>query len=168
MTHPRARARTSWGLIHDGVLSMRAGSTPYSPEVAAEICARISQGESLRSVCKDAHMPHKATVCRWLGANEGFRARYALAHDLQAEFIAEDIQEIADDASKDWMRIERDGEVHWVLDPENIQRARLRIDTRKWMLAKLPPKKYGDRIRKEYVSRTPARLRRPELVIVDT
>jgi hypothetical protein len=149
---------------------MSAQSTRYSPEVAAEICARIAEGESLRAICRDAHMPHKATVCRWLASNEEFRTRYALAHDLQAELIAEDIQEIADDASKDWKRVERDGEVHWVLDPDNIQRARLRIDTRKWMLAKLAPKKYGDRIRREYSSppHVPVEFSRPRLVIVDS
>jgi hypothetical protein len=148
---------------------VKAGSTPYSPKIAAEICTRIAEGESLRSVCKDEHMPHKATVCRWLALHEDFRTRYALAHDWQAELLAEEILEIADDASKDWKLIERDGEVRWVLDQDNIQRARLRIDARKWMLARLAPKKYGDRIRLEHCgpNGSVVEFRQTELIIVD-
>ena len=149
---------------------MKAGSTPYSAKIAAEICTRIAEGESLRSVCKDSGMPHKATVCRWLALHEDFQTQYARAHDWQAELIAEEILEIADDASNDWKLIERDGEARWVLDLENIQRARLRIDTRKWMLARLAPKKYGERIRREHSSPNGAviKFRRIEPVIVDS
>ena len=50
---------------------------------------RIAEGESLRSVCKDADMPVAATVCRWLALREDFRTKYARAHDWQAEWIAE-------------------------------------------------------------------------------
>ena len=58
------------------------------------------------------------------------------------ERYAEEIIEIADDAKNDWM--EREG--FKTLNQEHIQRSRVRIDTRKWLMAKLMPKKYGDRV----------------------
>ena len=64
----------------------------YNPEIAREICAGIADGRSLRSVCKDAGMPDKATVCRWLALHDEFQTRYACARNLQEEAIADDIQ----------------------------------------------------------------------------
>jgi hypothetical protein len=74
----------------------------YSPEIAAEICAGIADGRSLRSVCRDAGMPDKATVCRWLAAHEEFQTQYVTARDWQQDGIAEDIMEIGDYASHDY------------------------------------------------------------------
>jgi hypothetical protein len=64
---------------------------------------------------------------------------------MGAEAIAEDILDIADNGRNDWM--ERNGEdaAGWLLNGESIQRAKLRVDSRKWLLSKLAPKKYGDR-----------------------
>ena len=53
--------------------------------------------------------------------------------------------EIADDGRNDWIvRLRKDGSTETVVDNEAVQRSRLRIDTRKWLLSKLSPKKYGD------------------------
>jgi hypothetical protein len=138
----------------------------YSPEIAAEICVRIADGRSLRSVCKDADMPDKATVCRWLALHEDFQTRYVHAHDCQLDCIADDIMEIADDSSKDYKLIERGGQTFWIVDLEVIQRARLRTDARKWMLAKMAPKKYGNRIQIEHSG--PRDFRALEVMIVDS
>ena len=55
--------------------------------------------------------------------------------------------EIADNSTNDWMERRReDGTVVTVLNGEHVQRSRLRIDTRKWLLAKLQPKKYGKHV----------------------
>ena len=130
----------------------------YSPEIVDVICSRIADGESLRSVCSAAGMPDRRTIYRWLRSHVEFVSRYSFATDARAELIAEEVLEIADDASGDYKLVERNGELVWVIDPEVIQRARLRIDTRKWMLAKLAPKKYGDRIRQEIKAQM---MRRP-------
>lgn len=121
----------------------------YREETAFIICARMAEGESLRSICRDEGMPDKATVFRWLAKHESFRDQYAKAMEARAETLADEIVDIADDGSNDW--IERN-------DPENpgyrengeaIQRSRLRVDARKWVASKLLPKKYGERVTQE-------------------
>jgi hypothetical protein len=66
---------------------------------------------------------------------------------LGIEALAEDILDIADNANNDWMeRQGRDGQdLGWIANGENIQRSKLRVDSRKWLLSKLAPKKYGER-----------------------
>ena len=72
---------------------------------------------------------------------------YAAAREAQADYLAEELLEIADDATNDWMQRRReDGTIATVLNGEHVQRSRLRIDTRKFLLAKLQPKKYGDHV----------------------
>lgn len=110
------------------------------------ICERISNGESLRSICADADMPNKATVFRWLASNEIFRDQYASAREAQADTIFDEILDIADDGTNDWMLKHGgdDEEAGWRQNGEALQRSRLRVDARKWMAGKLRPKKYGD------------------------
>jgi hypothetical protein len=77
---------------------------------------------------------------------EGFSPRYARAREIQAYDIADELLEIADDARNDWMEREGGAEaVAFELNGENIQRSRVRIDTRKWLLSKMLPKVYGDK-----------------------
>ncbi len=60
--------------------------------------------------------------------------------------MAEEIVEIADDGRNDWMEVmSKDGEsIGWRLNGEAVQRSRLRVDARKWLMSKLLPKKYGE------------------------
>ncbi|ELQ6121953.1 DNA packaging protein [Cronobacter sakazakii] len=120
----------------------------YTEELAEIICLRLAEGESLRSVCRDEGMPSKQAVLRWLARNGSFRAQYVRAKEEGAEAIAEELFDIADDGSNDWMeKLDKDGEaVGYQLNGEHVQRSKLRIDTRKWYLSKIMPKKYGDRI----------------------
>lgn len=107
-----------------------ARPTDYTDDKAAEICAQIMEGKSLRAICADDAMPDPRTVYRWLGVNEAFRQQYALAREDQADSYADEIVDIADAATTG----------------EEAQIARVRVDSRKWVAAKLKPKKYGDRI----------------------
>lgn len=120
----------------------------YTEELAEIICLRLAEGESLRSVCRDDDMPSKQAVLRWLARNEAFRAQYVRAKAEGAEAIAEELFDIADDGTNDWMeKLDKDGEaIGYQLNGEHVQRSKLRIDTRKWYLSKILPKKYGDRI----------------------
>ncbi len=87
------------------------------------------------------------TVFRWLAKHEDFQRIYSVARGAQADYLAEEMLDICDDASNDWMkRAREDGTVETVFNAEHVQRSRLRIDTRKWLLAKLAPKKYSDRL----------------------
>lgn len=123
----------------------------YTPEIAAEICKRMSDGESLRQVCRDEHMPHESTVRLWhVEDREGFSTQYARAREAQADRWAEEIIEIADDSTNDWMQIENArGRIIDVPDQEVLQRSKLRVDTRKWLMSKLLPKRFGDKVQAE-------------------
>ncbi|ATI84294.1 DNA packaging protein [Salmonella enterica subsp. enterica] len=123
----------------------------YTEELAEIICLRLAEGESLRSVCRDDGMPSKQAVLRWLARNESFRAQYVRAKEEGAEAIAEELFDIADDGTNDWMeKLDKDGEaIGYQLNGEHVQRSKLRIDTRKWYLSKIMPKKYGDHIQHE-------------------
>lgn len=120
----------------------------YSEEIADRICEEIASGESLVDICKAEDMPHRATVFRWLAKEEHkvFRDMYALAREAQAECLADELISIADDGSNDWMQKNHGENVSWAVNGEHINRSRLRVDTRKWIAAKLKPRKYGDSI----------------------
>jgi hypothetical protein len=124
--------------------------TDYTVELAAEICGRLAVGESMRTVCKDPDMPAPSTVFLWLSKREEFSEQYVLAKAQSAEAIAEEMFDIADDGSNDWMEVHfKDGSEGWKLNGESVQRSRLRVDTRKWYLSKIKPKKYGEKVSQE-------------------
>lgn len=124
---------------------MTGRPSDYSEQMADIICERLSHGESLRTICADDGMPHAGTVCRWLAKHDTFREQYALAREAQAELHADEMIEIADDGRNDWMQKNFGEETRWVENGEAIRRSALRIDTRKWVAARLLPKKYGDK-----------------------
>jgi hypothetical protein len=142
----------------------------YSPEVADKICGLIADGQSLREICEADEMPDKATVFRWLDKHEEFRDQYARAREAQAEHWADEILEIADDGSNDWMeRQSRDGSTQEVINSEHVTRSRLRVDSRKWLMSKLAPKKYGDRVDLTHAGPDggPVKIEQIQRVIVD-
>ena len=105
----------------------------------------MAEGESLRRICGDDDMPNKATVLRWLGddSHPGFREQYAHAGEMRADFWAEEIIEIGDDGTNDTTE---DDSGRNIVNHEIVARARLRCDNRKWLMARLAPKKYGDKM----------------------
>ena len=133
----------------------------YTDALAADICRRLAEGETLRAICRDVAMPGKTTVLRWLGdkKNADFRTQYAHAREMQADALFDEALEIADDASGDWA-VDKDGKK--TLDHEHVQRSRLRVDTRKWAAGKMAPKRYGDKIQHTGDGGGPIRVR-PDL-----
>ncbi len=123
----------------------------YSQQLADKICAKIIEGFSLRTVCKPDDMPCVATILTWLREKPDFLAQYEKAKEEQADALAEEMLDIADDGTNDWMEnYSKDGEnLGWKVNGEHVQRSRLRLDTRKWIASKLKPKKYGDRVLQE-------------------
>jgi hypothetical protein len=116
-------------------------------EICDAICDGIADGQSLRSICASEEMPNKSTVFRWLAADETFRDQYARAREAQADALFDDILDIADDGTNDFMtKKNADGADYEALNSEHIQRSKLRVDARKWMAGKLQPKKYGEKI----------------------
>jgi hypothetical protein len=116
--------------------------TKYDPTLAAKICVRISNGEALRQICMDEDMPVQSTVYLWLSRFAEFSDMYTKAREDQADTLADEIQAIADQ-----MPMEKtDGNGNTSFDSAYIQWMRLRVDARKWVAAKLKPRKYGDRV----------------------
>ena len=119
----------------------------YNDEVASLICERIADGQSLRSICGDADMPATSTVFKWLTEQNAFSEQYTRAREAQADALFDEILEIADDGSNDWM--ERKGpdglSLGWRENGEALRRSALRVEARKWMAGKLQPKKYSDK-----------------------
>lgn len=120
--------------------------TKYSKTIADRICAQISEGKSLRSVCAQEGYPATVSVFRWLRMNEEFRNQYERATRDRTEAMAEDILDIADDGSNDYMTITKGDYSYNVEDKEVTSRSKLRVESRKWLMSKMKPKKYGDKI----------------------
>ncbi len=117
-----------------------------SAALGAMICERLAGGESLRRICGDAGMPSLASVYRWLQADETFRTQYVIAREHQADALFDEILDIADDGTNDFVEKEsKTGLRTIVLREEAISRSRLRVEARKWMIARLAPKKYGEK-----------------------
>jgi hypothetical protein len=95
------------------------------------ICDRITEGESLRSILKDNKPFSKSTFLDIVAANSDIADQYARAMADRQDVLFEEIITIADSQEN---------------DINAIQRNRLQIDARKWVLGKMNPKKYGDKI----------------------
>lgn len=121
--------------------------TVYTEEIGEKMFLGFCNGESLRTICEADDMPHKATIFRWLADPEHpICDHYTRGREIQAESLVDDIQDIADNGTNDWMeRQTRKGTIT-VVNTEAIQRSRLRMDARKWVAGKIKPKKYGTRI----------------------
>ncbi len=115
----------------------------YNDALVNEICKRISCGESLVKVLQSPGMPDYSNVSRWLDKYEDFRNKYARAKAEQSEYYANQIIDIADEVPTCEMP-DPDGGVTIRIDHAGVQRNKLRVDARKWVAAKLLPKKYGD------------------------
>lgn len=117
---------------------------PFSQAIAVEICRRLAGGESLRSICSDDGFPVEHTVAKWSRLDPDFSAAYAHARELQAEHFADEIVDIADDGRNDFMRraTER-GEEFVAVDREHLDRSKIRIATRQWVIERILSKKYG-------------------------
>jgi len=133
-----------------------ARPSSYTKERGAAICARLIAGESLNRICQDEGMPSVVTVYNWLAASEEFLKLYTRAREDQADTLADQIVSIADEecttvkADKHGTKADDDdGNTEVVFDSTAVARNRLRVDARKWVAAKLKPKKYGDFARNE-------------------
>ena len=128
----------------------------YTEEIAEAICTRIADGESLRKVCARKDMPSLSAVMRWLADSERaqFRDQYACAREAQADKLVDDLLEIADEectmvkASKHGPG-DDEGQAEVVFDAVAVARNKLRVDARKWIAARMSPKKYGDKVTQE-------------------
>lgn len=96
-------------------------------------------------------MPVQSTVFKWLSQQPAFAEQYARAREAQADTLFDEIQDIADDGSNDFItKKNADGTEYEAFNAEHVQRSKLRVDARKWMAGKLRPKVYGDKIEHDH------------------
>ena len=122
----------------------------YTEALGERICDELAKGKTLRTICELDGMPDERTIRRWASdLDHPFAPQYAHARELGYQQMADDLIDIADGKSVAWTQADADKEDEAVdrdgaIDP--VQRDRLRVDTRKWLLSKALPKIYGDRI----------------------
>lgn len=118
----------------------------YTPEEEERlfnaVIDNISNGKSLRATCRMENMPVEATFYKWMKKDQKRLKQYACACELRADMVFDEILEIADDSSGD----ERLTDNGVALNSEFVQRSKLKVDARKWVISKMNPKKYGDRV----------------------
>jgi hypothetical protein len=114
----------------------------YDPAVATKICEQLSEGISLREICRQDGMPPWQTVYSWMERDASLVEAIARAREIGYDALAEECLKIADDGTNDYVEGERGPQ----LNSEHIQRSKLRIETRLKLLAKWNPKKYGERV----------------------
>ncbi len=122
-----------------------------TPELFEAILAQVAEGRSVSSVLEPEGMPHRSTFHDYVANTEGAADKYARACEERETRMFEQIEQIADDARNDFMEVARkDGSKDVVFDREHVERSKLRIEARKWMLGKMRPKKYGDKLDVEH------------------
>ena len=120
--------------------------TKYTQDLADEICEQLAMGISMRTIAGSDKMPAMSTLFKWLREIDEFSEQYAKAKQESADAMAEDVIYIADTPVMGEIRtIRPDGSIE-VKQDEMLGHRRLQIDTRKWLMAKMKPKKYGDKI----------------------
>lgn len=118
-----------------------AFSKAEKDELISDITKLISNGMSARKACESMRV-YTSTYFDWLAKSEQYAKDHAKAMEARSDKIFEEILEIADDSSND-IKYTDNGEV---INSEFVARSRLRVDARKWMLGKMQPKKYGDKL----------------------
>ena len=106
---------------------MRASPKDYTDEIADEICLRVSDGYSLNQVGKMDDMPSAAAIYSWMDKYPSFKEKYARAREIRSDKLGNEMIEIAD--SDD--------------DPAKV---RNRLDARKFVVSRMSPKSWGDRL----------------------
>lgn len=142
----KALAQYEESLLTVGEEKKAGRPTLYSKELCDAICELIAIGLTLRQIDRLESFPSKTTMCSWLVKYDDFRTSYTRAMEIRALVQLDEIQEIADDGTNDYVEIETRHGSKIILDSEHVQRSRLRVDTRIKMLEKLQPRKYGAKL----------------------
>jgi hypothetical protein len=143
----------------------REASVIYTDDVWAELLRRLMNGLTLREACETDGMPSPPMVLkRAVEDPRGFGEHYTKARQIGYMGMADEIVDIADNGSNDWMQRNDPENQGYQFNGEHYQRSRLRIDTRKWLLAKALPKIFGDKVDHQH---TVERVERIEMTFVE-
>lgn len=103
----------------------------YTPKLFTEICNLVAQGQTLITICERADMPDRVTVYRWLQESPDLYATYTHAKQIQADYYVDSMIAVIDNAAS---------------TRDEIERAKVKIETLKWAASKLKPRMYGDKL----------------------
>lgn len=120
-----------------------AGQSQWGQDTRNDILDKLSVGKSLREICSAEGMPSESLVRKWVTQDDDFGTQFARAREAGMEALGDEILQIADSQEGDII-VSDDGRE--IVNHDAIQRAKLRVDTRKWIMSKIAPKKYGDRL----------------------
>jgi len=115
--------------------------------VMTDVCEHLTEGKSLQEACRIVTDVKSHTILTWVEKYPELRDQYMQARARGYQLLADEIIAISDEADVEARYQNED--VKLVLDATAVARNRLRIDTRKWMLAKMLPKVYGDKVTSE-------------------
>lgn len=134
-------------LIFNPTLTQKKTGRPskYSPEIADEICQRLSEGEPLRQICRDEHMPAWQKIYEWMMKDEKLSGAIAHARDMGYDAMAEECLIIADTPQLGQAQVMDDKGSRITIE-DMLGHRKLQIETRLKLLAKFNPKKYGDKV----------------------
>lgn len=105
-----------------------ARASTYNKNTAKQICDYIVIGKSVRTISKMEGMPSQDTIFQWLNKYPEFTEQYVRAREAKADYMAEELDEIASN------------------ETIPVDRAKLMIETKKWQMSRMQPKKYGDKL----------------------
>ena len=125
--------------------------------IAQEVFKQMREGKSTLQACKSIGIIH-STFCKWMNDDAELAHEYARAREDLHEVIAAEIVAIADQP----VGSTESG----ATDTGAVQKQRLQVDTRKWLLSKLAPKKWGDKLELSGDQQNPLAIQTIERVIV--
>jgi hypothetical protein len=125
-------------------VAKKKNELPFSEPIAIEIAERVSSGELLINICTDEHMPTVRRVTQWLRENNDFSLLYKDSINDRLTIFEEEVIKIADDASRDFRDVVRNGRPVRVLDGDAIARAKLRVEVRLKHLKAYKPSLWGE------------------------
>ncbi|HQU25004.1 MAG TPA: hypothetical protein PKX13_12065 [Acidiphilium sp.] len=140
------RGRKKAQAAADQSVPVRGRPRSHTTEVEVEICRRLALGETLREICRTDGMPDPSTVREWVLTRPSFSPQYMKAREMGFMTWSDELIEIADDGRNDWMENNDPNNPGWKANGEHSRRSQIRIDARKWLLAKALPKVFGDRL----------------------
>lgn len=126
-----------------------ARPSEFTQERADSICEAIATTtDGIRAICKKNDVS-VSTWQRWLDERKELQEQYARAKEMQADGIFGEILQIADEC-REGVKVKTTGEGEYAKvetqTGDMVERSKLQVDARKWVVARLAPKKYGDKI----------------------
>ena len=121
--------------------SRRARPIRPTEDIIERILDAVADGSSLKKICDEPGMPHRATWVRWMDSIDGLSSRYARACQMRADVLADDLAELCESALEPTLEDEH-GRMR--IDNARVNAIKLIIDTRKWAASKLHREKWGD------------------------